>query len=118
VAYLAFAAPGVLDEVLGRDLPALTPATPGAGALRQAVDQARAQGWARADQTLESEVSGIALPLFGADGFATGALAVATPTGRLTDDLSARILAALAPAARQATLGLGGRSPDHHRIAA
>lgn len=119
VAYLAFARAEALDEVLGRDLPALTPATPRAApALRAAVDRARAQGFAHADQTLESEVSGLAVPLFGADGFATGALAVATPTTRLTADLRARILAALAPAARRATLGLGGRCPDHHRIAA
>lgn len=118
-AYTAFARPDVLDDVLSRDLPALTPATPRApAALRRAIEQARAQGYAHADQTLESEVSGLAVPLFGADGHAIGALAVATPTARLTGDLRTRILAALAPAARQATLGLGGRPPDHHRIAA
>ena len=119
IAYLAFAAPGVLDDVLARDLPALTPATPRhAAALRRAVEVARVQGYALGDQTLEAEVSGLAVPLFGADGLASGALAVATPSARLTPDLRARILAALAPAARQATQGLGGRCPDHHRIAA
>lgn len=119
IAYAAFARPEVLKGLMARDLAAHTAATPVTpDALRAAVEAARARGWAMADQTLESEVCGIALPLFGPDGWAVGALAVATPAARMTPETRARILAALAPAARAATEGLGGRVPDTHRIAA
>lgn len=118
VAYCAFARPEVQSELLTRALPAHTASTPiTADTLARRIEEARARGYATADQTYESEVYGIALPLFGAVGFAVGALAVATPTSRLTDTHEAQIIAALAPAAREATLGIGGRIPDHHRIA-
>lgn len=119
LAYCAFARPEVRADVLARPLAAHTETTPTTTeALARRIDEARARGYASADQTYESEVYGIALPLFGADGFAVGALAVATPTSRLTDSHRDRIIAALAPAAREASLGMGGRIPDHHRIAA
>lgn len=118
IAYCAHARPEVLAEVLARPLPALTAATPTDPArLAAAVAQARAQGWAAADQTLEAEVCGLAVPLFGPDGWAVGALAVATPAARMTPEARARILAALGPAARAATEGMGGRVPATHRIA-
>ncbi|MCC5988535.1 MAG: IclR family transcriptional regulator [Pararhodobacter sp.] len=119
LAYCAFARPEVLSDVLARPLSAHTGATPTDSAtLAARIDEARAQGYACADQTYEAEVFGIAMPLFGADGFACGALAVATPAARLTPELRARILAALARATREATRGMGGRIPEHHRIAA
>ncbi|MGY6534436.1 MAG: IclR family transcriptional regulator [Pararhodobacter sp.] len=119
VAYTAFARPELRAEVLARPLAAFTGATPTDGATLSArLEEARALGYACADQTFEDEVFGIAMPLFGPDGFACGALAVATPVARLTPDLQARVLAALAGAAREATQGMGGHVPDHHRIAA
>ncbi|MFN3955089.1 MAG: IclR family transcriptional regulator [Pararhodobacter sp.] len=118
VAYCAFARPEVQQEVLARALLAHTATTPvTAESLARRIEDARARGYATADQTYESEVYGIALPIFGADGFAVGALAVATPTSRLTETHEAQIITALAPAAREATKGIGGRIPEHHRIA-
>jgi len=111
--YAAFARPEVLSELMARDLPALTDTTPTEPArLATAIAAARAQGHALADQTMEADVVGLALPLFGPDGFAVGALAVAGPAARMDDAHRAAILAALGPAARQATLALGGRIPD------
>lgn len=119
LAYCAFARPEVQAEVLARPLGAHTAATPTDSAtLAARIDEVREQGYACADQTFEDEVFGIAMPLFGTDGFACGALAVATPAARLTPGLRAQILSALTHAAREATLGMGGRIPDHHRIAA
>ena len=119
LAYTAFARPETRAEVLARHLAAHTATTPiDATALAARIDKVRACGYACADQTYEAEVYGIAMPLFGADGFACGALAVATPASRLDSALRSRILTALFEAAREATLGMGGRIPDHHRIAA
>lgn len=119
LAYCAFARPELSAEVLARPLATHTAATPTErAALAARIEEARAHGYACADQTFEAEVYGIAMPLFGADGFACGALAVATPANRLDAALRARIVAALSDAAREATRGMGGRIPDHHRIAA
>ncbi len=119
IAYSAFARPETRAEVLARRLDAHTAATPTDPAqLSARIEAAAARGFAVADQTFESEVCGIALPLFGPDGYASGALAVATPSSRMTPEHARAIVAALNPAARAATQGLGGRVPDHHCIAA
>jgi DNA-binding IclR family transcriptional regulator len=110
LAYTAFARPEQRESILSRRLPGATPATPVTReALAAMVARVRACGHAIADQTYEAEVYGIAMPVFGPDGFAIGALAVASPNSRVTPAHKAAILAALAPAAREATLGLGGR---------
>ena len=119
LAYSAFARPALRAELLARPLVAHTAATPtDHTALAARLDDVRTRGYACADQTFEPEVHGIAMPLFGADGFACGALAVATPASRLDAALRARILAALTDAVHEATHSMGGRVPDHHRIAA
>lgn len=113
LAYLAFARPEVRAEALARPLPAhtaTTPTTPERLAL--AIARAQAHGHGEADQTYEAEVIGLARPLFGPDGFACGAIAVATPASRLDDALRATILAALARAAPEASRGLGGCPPE------
>jgi DNA-binding IclR family transcriptional regulator len=110
LAYLAFARPEARAEALARPLAAHTPATPAtAAALAEALDLVRARGYAVADQTFEAEVIGMAFPLIGPDGFATGALAVATPASRFDAALAETIRTALARAADAASLGLGGR---------
>jgi len=119
IVYTAFARPEMLAELLARDLGAHTESTlTDTARLRAAVEAARAQGFAMADQTLERDVVGMALPVFGPDGFAIGALAVASPTSRMDDALRERVLSALIHAAREATLALGGCIPDHYRLAA
>lgn len=119
LAYTAFARPEVLADLLARDLSGMTEATPTDPArLRALVEQARARGFASADQTMERDVIGLALPVFGADGFAIGALAVASPASRMTDAHRNLILTALTSAAQEATQALGGRVPSDFRIAA
>lgn len=116
--FIAFARAEQRERVLARKLPAITGTTPiTREALAELVARAAARGYAVADQTFEAEVYGIAVPIFGPDGFARGALAVATPASRVTAEHERGILAALVPAANEATQGLGGRVPAHHRIA-
>ncbi|WP_461472649.1 IclR family transcriptional regulator [Pararhodobacter sp.] len=119
LAFTAFARPEVRAQVLTRTLARITETTPTDSAqLASRLSEVEARGYATADQTFEAEVFGLAMPLFGADGFAMGALAIATPSSRVSDDHIAMLVSALSPAARDATLGLGGRIPPHHRIAA
>jgi IclR family transcriptional regulator, acetate operon repressor len=119
IAFTAFARPDLREQVLDRPHVAITGTTPVTrDALAARLEHARHHGFATADQTFESEVFGIAMPLFGADGHACGALAVASPSSRVSDAHIDTIVAALTPAAREVTRGLGGRVPPHHRIAA
>jgi IclR family acetate operon transcriptional repressor len=119
LAFTAFAHPALREQVLTRALGSMTKSTPTSrDALSALIDQTRARGYAIADQTFESEVYGIAMPLFGPDGFAIGALAIASPSSRISPDIEAHIVAALTPAVHKATVELGGRIPPHHRIAA
>jgi len=119
IAFTAFATPDVRERALADELAAVTPNTPTTrDAFERLVLTAQDRGYAISDQALEAEVTGIAAPLFGPDGFSCGALSVASPSSRMTNEHIKSIVAALAPAARQATLGLGGRVPAHHKIAA
>ncbi len=119
VAFTAFARADLVTQALKRPLVGITATTPTTRAAFAAlVDAAQARGYATADQTFEAEVYGIAMPLFGPDGFAIGALDVASPASRVTPAHEAAIVAALGPAAQTATQGLGGRIPPHYRIAA
>lgn len=119
LAFTAFARPEQRERILSRKLTAETGFTPvSREALAAMIARTQAQGHAVANQTYETEVYGLAVPIFGPDGFAVGALAVATPLSRITEAHVATILAALGPAAREATLGLGGHVPPNHRIAA
>ncbi|MCW1934754.1 IclR family transcriptional regulator [Pararhodobacter zhoushanensis] len=118
LAFTAFTRPERRERVLARKLTPITGTTPiTREALAGLVTLAQQRGYSCADQTYEAEVHGLAVPLFGPDGFSCGALAVAIPTSRVTDAYQRGILAALAPAAREATLGLGGRIPPHHIVA-
>ena len=117
LAVTAFLRPEQRERVLSRKLTAVTGQTPTSrDRLAELVGLAHHRGYAVADQTYETEVYGLALPIFGPDGFACGALAVATPASRMTEALEAQIVAALAPAAAEATQGLGGRQPTDYRI--
>ncbi len=119
LAFTAFARPDVREQVMTRALDGVTKATPTShDALAALIEQTRIRGYATADQTFESEVYGIAMPLFGADGYAIGALAIASPSSRISPDIEATIVAILSPAARKTTLGIGGRIPAHHSLAA
>ncbi|MBN8293219.1 IclR family transcriptional regulator [Rhodobacter sp. NTK016B] len=117
IAVTAFSRPEQQERVLARTLTAVTGMTPTSrAALEGMVSRARDRGFAVADQTYEAEVYGIAMPIFGPDGYATGALAVAIPASRAGEDHERQIIAALETAAHAATTRLGGRPSAEHRI--
>ncbi|MCB1405593.1 MAG: IclR family transcriptional regulator [Rhodobacteraceae bacterium] len=117
IAFTAFARPDLREQVLARTLSGVTHATPTSrAALSDLIAQAQARGYALADQTFESEVYGVAMPLFGPDGHAVGALAVASPSSRISDAHLKTIVTTLAPAAKEATLAMGGRIPATLKI--
>ncbi|MEZ5751321.1 MAG: IclR family transcriptional regulator [Paracoccaceae bacterium] len=112
IAVLSRARPELLTRTLARKLGAITATTPqDAGDVQARVAQARAQGYAFADQTFEAEVCGVAVPIFGPDAFAIGALAVAAPASRASQPHITDILTHLVPAAQKATRDIGGQIP-------
>lgn len=112
LAFTAFARPEIREDVLARPLDGFTETTPrSADRLQALIDRARTRGFAHGDQTFEAEVVGLATPLFDASGYAIGALALASPASRVDNAHISSLTKALIPAAREATLGLGGRIP-------
>lgn len=62
--------------------------------LREAVDQARRQGWAIVDEELELGLRSLSLPLRGRNGVVVGAINVCSPTSRVSlEELRTRFLA-------------------------
>lgn len=83
--------------------------------LKSIIATAEESGYAVADQTYEAEVYGIAVPLFDRSGEANGALAVATPTHRMTESLHSQIVAELFRATIKTSVELGGTIPPAYR---
>ena len=110
---LAWSPRSLLESVLAKPLVRHTARTPVEPAdLCARVAEARRRGHGEADQSFEDDVHGIATPLFDAAGVATGAVAVATPSHRMSPALRDTIVAALAAASMELSRGLGGRAPD------
>ena len=81
-------------------------------------DQTRKVGLAESPNGFEAEVHGIAAPLFDAKGVAVGAIAIATPSVRMSEDLRQRIYATLRTNSENITRAWGGRiPPDFPRTA-
>jgi len=113
IVYLAFADPDVTDAALKAPLTGHTAKTiTDPAAIRARVDQARADGYARAGETYEDQVVGLALPYFGPSGAVCGAVAVALPKARASDGAETLILRELRTAARKLSAACGGALPD------
>ena len=112
---LAHASTDLTKKVLKSRLEAKTDHTiTDIDALKDKIEAATQLGFSEADQTNEDEVYGLAVPLFGSDGFSCGALAVATPSSRMTDDLRAHIVTALFEEAKKTSFDIGGRIPPSY----
>jgi IclR family acetate operon transcriptional repressor len=116
LAVLAYSRPELVDRVLAEPLVARTSRTiTNPGVIRARLEEIRLTGFAEADQTAEDDVYGIAVPLFDSDGEATGAIAMATPAHRMTNDLRQEIIGALFVEAEKLTVNSGGRLPPTFR---
>jgi len=112
LAYLAFTDAEHVDEALADAMKRYTDLTlTDPARIRDALPAIRARGYATADQAFEREVFGIAAPVFNRSGDVCGAVAVATPTSRMTGALEQRIASAARNAAMEVTKAWGGRPP-------
>jgi IclR family transcriptional regulator, acetate operon repressor len=92
-AYLAFAPPKTLQDVLAQPLAsftAWTASTP--DNLREAAQSARTNGFAVVDKSYDDDVYCVAVPVFGGTTTAIGALAITSPSHRMTAAAKALIL--------------------------
>lgn len=111
---LAFAAPAFLDAVLDQPLIQHTPHTEtNPDKIRARIPAIRDTGFAQSVGGFEADVHSIATPVFGADTRPIGALAVAAPVARMTDDLLALCRSELARCAADLTRRTGGFAPPH-----
>ena len=116
LAVMAFSRPELVDRVLSEPLVARTSRTiTNPSIVRARLEEVRLTGFAEADQTAEDDVYGIAVPVFDSDAEATGAIAIATPAHRMTNDLRKEIIAALFAEAEKLTVNSGGRMPEAFR---
>lgn len=76
-----------------------------------AVDAARKQGVAISNGTFESDICGIAAPVFGPSGTVCGAVAVATPISRMNAEARARISGHVKAAAALVSQHYGAKRP-------
>lgn len=81
-------------------------------ALAQKILATQEQGYARADQSFENEVSSIAIPFFDSGDAAAGSISIATPTSRMKERLKETYLAGLISVSRAFSSDIGGKVPD------
>ncbi|MBZ0127895.1 MAG: IclR family transcriptional regulator [Rhodobacteraceae bacterium] len=112
IAFLSACPPERARALLKGPLATHTPATPRdpETVLAQAALASR-QGFAVCPGTFEADVCGIAAPVFGPSGEVCGAVAVATPSSRMSDAARSRISRAVRKAAAEISRHYGARMP-------
>lgn len=112
LACLAFLPSTQFNTIMKRKMTAYTPNTPlTVEAVERAVADVRQLGFAMSDQGYEADVYGIAAPVFSETGFSCGAVAVATPSHRMTTEFKRQILLAVIDAAILLTRRMGAEPP-------
>ncbi len=115
IACLAFMPPERVRLMLSRKLASFTERTEtSAPVLQQMIDLAYVQRIAHSDQSYEADVYGIAAPVFGSDGHACGAIAIATPAHRMTPNLKQLFGTVVRDAAIEVTRKLGAEPPQSY----
>ncbi|MEM8801173.1 MAG: IclR family transcriptional regulator [Pseudomonadota bacterium] len=112
---MAFGDDALMKKVLSRQRAGKTRFTlTEAEDIRAKVETVRANGYSESDQTNEEDVHGLAAPVFDRMGIACGAVSVATPSHRVTEEGRQLTIGAVLRAARKITDGLGGRVPQEY----
>jgi DNA-binding IclR family transcriptional regulator len=105
---LAFAPPGVREEVLAGPLERFTAATiTDAAVLKLELDQVKAIGWGCTAEELEVGLNAVAAPVRGADGAVIGALSISGPAYRLAPDSFPDVAAQVTAAAEDVSSRMG-----------
>lgn len=119
LAILSFAPDEFLETILAKPLEALTEKTEtDPDRVRAIVSKVRQTGIAESVGGFEVDVHSHATPVFGADQYPIGALAVAAPVSRMTPELAANIRAAVRSGSQELTRKLGGFFPADFPAAA
>ncbi len=88
IAFLSKTPAERVDELLADKLVRFTGKTPDTRErVNELIKGATKNGYAKAEGSFESDVVGVAAPVVGYDGYAVGALAVATPAARFNREL-------------------------------
>lgn len=112
VVALAFSDDSLLEHVLSQPFTAYTNDTITTGdQLVKLVSASKASGIGTSDGGFDDQVVGLAAPLFDNHGRCNGAVAIATPSTRLTKEIIEQYKALLKQAASDITLSWGGRVP-------
>lgn len=113
LAVLAHSPEAFIDRALSRPLPPRTRQTKtDPEHIRALLPTIRAQGFAVSISGYEQDVHSIAAPIFNEQSQCFGAIAVAAPVGRMTDELKQATRAAILRHANELTRLLGGFPPD------
>ncbi|WP_109465038.1 IclR family transcriptional regulator [Albibacillus kandeliae] len=112
LAILAFSDDAFVDRILSQPLRRFTPETEiDPDEIRAALPAIREIGWAESVGGFEADVHSHAAPVFGPEGLPIGALAVAAPVARVTEEQKQVIRTELAACARAMTEAIGGLLP-------
>lgn len=111
IAVLAFGEASLFDKACRSLKPFTRHTVTDPADLRRKVEDARQSGFAVAHDSFEAGVHGTAVPLFDVTGRAAGALAVASMSSRMTEQLDRTIRAELVHAGRKLTESWGGSIP-------
>jgi IclR family acetate operon transcriptional repressor len=115
LAVLAFGPETLLRSVLGAPLAPYADGTiTDPAALAARIEAAQASGVGEADRAFDNEVGSCAVPVFGADGSVTGALAVAVPITRIDEVRRNEMKRTLRESMQRVTRALGGVVPDRY----
>lgn len=118
IAYLSQCPEAEVRRILSKPLHPHTPATEMTveGVLKM-VNAARQTGFAVASGTFETDICGIAAPVFGPTGTVCGAVAVATPTSRMTPAVCKKIAAHTLEAAQLVSSHYGAKRLPAKQVA-
>ncbi len=118
LAVLAYSPPAFVDRMLAGPLTARTPETvTDAGAIRAALPKIRSDGVAVSVGGFEVDVFSHAAPVFDSAARVIGAVAVAAPVTRMTEDLRALVRGEVVAKARHLTRLTGGFLPPGYPAA-
>ncbi len=113
LAYLAFAAPELVDVVLAQPLPRFTPSTlVEPDAIRKALAAVADAGYATALDSYEMGVRSVAVPVFSLGERLYGTLAIASPASRMSQRAAACTALSLRDAANVLSNLLGAEAGD------
>lgn len=119
LAVLAFGPDGLLKRVMDGPIGSFTDVTPtDPDRLREMIAEVRRTGSSRMSGAFDAEVKSQGAPVFGPEGHAVGAISVAIPRVRATEEKLDTVRDALFEAVRAASHSLGGQLPAGFPIAA